>query len=289
MTDPQPTPAGVTRVAVAGVPGRMGTRLVQLVLDDARFALGSALGRPGSPRLGLDTGPLVGRPEMGVCLVDSGMPEALAEVDAVIDFSAPETVRTLAPLCARLGRPLVVGTTGLTPEDHQWLDDAAQSIPVLWAPNTNRAVHLLFRLVAEAATALQGQADVEIIERHHNRKQDAPSGTALRLAQVVAEALALELDNDPDDSSSALVHGRRGRTGPRPRDQIGIHALRCGDNPGEHTVVFGLDGDVLELTHRATNRDGFARGALEAARGLVGRSAGRYTMADLLESASKLT
>ncbi len=175
-------------------------------------------------------------------------------------------------LAAEGGIPLVVGTTGFEPEQKAELEAFAGRIALLVSPNTSRAVNLLMRLVGEAARALGDSADIEVVERHHRLKKDAPSGTALRLAEIAARAIG----------SDRMTHGRHGLIGERPRGEIGVHALRTGDNPGEHTVVFGLMGECLELSHRALNRDGFARGALDCGKYLAGKPPGLYTMEDVL-------
>lgn len=246
----------------------MGARLIHLIQADPGLALGAAIVRPGHVSVGRDVGPLIGLPALGI-MVESGLSKP---VDVVIDFSKPEASLAIAEVCAGLGIPLVVGTTGFEPEQKQKLSEFADRIALLVSPNTSRAVNLLMKLVGEAAKALGDSADIEIIERHHIFKKDAPSGTASRLADIAAKAIG----------SNRLIHGRHGLTGERPRGEIGMHALRTGDNPGEHTVVFGLMGECLELSHRALNRDGFARGALEAARFLVGKPPQLYTMEDLL-------
>jgi 4-hydroxy-tetrahydrodipicolinate reductase len=250
----------------------MGSRIIQFIRDDPGLRLGAALDRPDHPRLGDDAGTLAGAGTLGVPLrasLDAGV-----ALDALIDFTFPAGTLALLPVCVERRIPLVVGTTGFEPEAKRQIEAAAASIPVLLSPNMSRAVNLLFRLAAEAARALGDAADVEIVERHHHFKKDAPSGTALRLAEVVGQALG----SGPD----RYAHGRHGVVGERPRGEIGLHALRTGDNPGEHTVVFGLMGECLELSHRALNRDGFARGALDAARFLAGKPPRLYTMTDLL-------
>jgi 4-hydroxy-tetrahydrodipicolinate reductase len=247
----------------------MGTRLIQLIADDPALRLGAALDRPDHPRLGEDAGTLSGVGPLGVPL--SGRLDG-EPLDVVIDFSLPAGTLALLPSCVERRLPLVVGTTGFEPEQRGRVEEAAKAIPLLISPNLSRAVNLLMRLAGEAARALGDSADIEIVERHHHFKKDAPSGTALRLAEVVAEAIG----------SGQFVHGRHGVVGERPRGEIGLHALRTGDNPGEHTVVFGLLGECLELSHRALNRDGFARGALDAARFLAGKPPRLYTMNDLL-------
>lgn len=241
--DPAPLSLGIH-----GAGGRMGRRLLALIGDDPTLSLGRALTRADGSRLG---------------------PEPL---DAVIDFSTPVAALEIAESCASANVPLVVGTTGLTADDHRRIGVFSQSIPILVSANFSKAVNLLLRLVEQAATALGDSADIEIVERHHHHKHDAPSGTALRIAEVAGRAIG----------SSLFVHGRSGQVGPRTRGEIGIHALRVGDNPGEHTIVFGLAGESLEISHRALSRDGFARGALDAAKFLAGKPPGLYSMDDLL-------
>jgi 4-hydroxy-tetrahydrodipicolinate reductase len=255
-------------LGIHGATGRMGARLIQLIAADTSLALGAAIDRPDHPSIGQDVGPLVGLGTLNVPLRG----ELDAPVDAVIDFSSPAGSLKIAEVCRDRGIPLVVATTGFEPEQKAELEKAAERIPLLISPNLSRAVNLLMKLVGEAARALGDSADVEIVERHHHFKKDAPSGTAARLAEIVAREIG----------SKKYTHGREGLVGERPRGEIGIHALRTGDNPGEHTVVFGLMGECLELSHRALNRDGFARGALDAARKLVGRPPKLYSMLDIL-------
>jgi 4-hydroxy-tetrahydrodipicolinate reductase len=248
----------------------MGTRLIQLIQADPSLSLAAALDRGDHPRLGEDAGVLAGVGALGVPLSASLDRSA----DVMIDFSSPVGSLALSEVCADRSIPLVVGTTGFEPEQRQALECAARAIPLLISPNLSRAVNLLMRLAGEAARALGEAADIEIVERHHHFKKDAPSGTALRLAEVVGQAIGTGPDR--------FVHGRHGQVGERPRGEIGLHSLRTGDNPGEHTVVFGLLGECLELSHRALNRDGFALGALDAARFLAGKPPRLYTMDDLL-------
>src|SRR3954453_11494608 len=248
----------------------MGLRLVQLIAEDPDSALVCAIERPGHPRLGEDIGPLAGLANLGVRLM--AIQDVATRVDAMIDFSHPLASLQVAGFCTQEGVPLVVGTTGFEPDQRRELERSASAIPLLISPNMSRAVNLLMRLTAEAARALGETADIEIVERHHRLKKDSPSGTALRLAEVAAQAAGI----------SRFVHGREGQVGERPRDEIGIHAVRGGDVPGDHTVIFSLMGETLELTHRALNRDGFARGAIDAAKVLAGKPPGLYTMADVL-------
>jgi 4-hydroxy-tetrahydrodipicolinate reductase len=246
----------------------MGSRLISLIQADPTLTLAAAIGRAGHPGIGSDVGSLVGLGRLGVVLESS----LNRPVDVVIDFSNPGASLVIAKGCAERGIPLVVGTTGFEPDSKAELSRFADRIALLISPNTSRAVNLLMRLVGEAARALGDSADIEVVERHHRLKKDAPSGTALRLAEVAAKAIG----------SDRLTHGRHGLIGERPRGEIGVHALRTGDNPGEHTVVFGLMGECLELSHRALNRDGFARGALDCGKYLAGKPPGLYTMQDVL-------
>ncbi len=259
-------------IGIHGATGRMGTRLIQLIQADPALRLAAALERPGHPQIGEDAGTLSGVGPLRVPL--TGRLEPGLSLDAMIDFSIPAGTLELAGVCRERGIPLIVGTTGFEPEQKQQVEAAAAQIPVLFSANFSKAVNLLIRLAGEAARVLGESADIEIVERHHHFKKDAPSGTALRLAEEVGRAIQVGPDH--------YAHGREGVVGERPRGEIGLHALRTGDNPGEHTVVFGLMGECLELSHRALNRDGFARGALDAAKFLAGKPPRLYTMSDLL-------
>jgi 4-hydroxy-tetrahydrodipicolinate reductase len=245
----------------------MGTRLIQLIAGDPTLTLAAALVRDGHPRLGEDAGMLVGVAPLGIPLSRTVSSET--EIDVMVDFSTPRAALAIGEWCQQRGVPLVVGTTGFDPAQRKVLESASARIPILISANTSRAVNLLMKLVGEAARALAGTADIEIIERHHRTKKDAPSGTALRLAEFAGRGAA----------SGRLVSGPHDS---RAQGEIGIHALRIADCPGEHTVVFGLMGETLELSHRALNRDGFARGALDTAKYLVGKPAGLYSMEDVL-------
>jgi 4-hydroxy-tetrahydrodipicolinate reductase len=256
------------KIIIHGAAGRMGQRLIQLLVEDPALTLAAAIDRADHPALGTDAGVLAGTGSLGVPL----QAEYSGPADAAIDFSLPAASLPFASFCAGKKIPLVVGTTGFEPDQRHELERLSQQIPLLVSANFSKAVNLLMHLSAEAARVLGSTADIEIVERHHRFKKDAPSGTALRLAEVITQQLG----------ASRLVHGREGVTGERPQGDIGMHALRTGDNPGEHTVVFGLMGECLELSHRALNRDGFVRGALDASKFLAGKPAGRYTMAHML-------
>lgn len=260
----------ILSVGINGASGRMGTRLIQLVVEDHELKLAAALERSGHPHLGEDAGPLSGIASVGVVLSDS-LPDDL-KIDVLIDFSLPPASLQIAARCADRGIPLVVGTTGFDPAQLRSLESAATRIPLLVSPNMSRAVNLLMRLVGEAARSVGTMTDIAIIERHHRTKVDAPSGTALRLAEVARSAR----DSDRPSTSGPA------RSSAGAQSEIDIHALRIGDSPGEHTVIFGFLGETLELSHRAFNRDGFARGAIEAAKLLAGKPIGLYAMNDVL-------
>lgn len=259
-----------TTIAVLGATGRMGTRILQLARQDDSVRVTQAIDRADHPAIGTDAGLAAGVGELGI-LLSSG---PIGPVDVVIDFSTPAASLALLPAFAEQGTALVVGTTGFSVSERQQIESLAARVPLLISANFSRAVNILVKLVGLASGWLGPAADIEIVERHHRFKVDAPSGTALRLAEAAAQARGLGADS--------YVYGRQGHTGTRPPDQIGLHALRTGDNPGEHTVVFGLMGECLELSHRALNRDGFVLGALDAAKFLAGKPAGLYSMADLL-------
>jgi 4-hydroxy-tetrahydrodipicolinate reductase len=255
----------ILSLGIHGAAGRMGTRLVQLIAGDPELKLVAAMDRSGHPHLGEDAGSLAAVSPLGVAL-SSALPSD-RKIDVVIDFSLPEGSLAIAKGCAEQSVPLVVGTTGFDPGQRAQLERYAERLPILIAPNMSRAVNLLMRLTRDAARALAGKADIAIIERHHRTKKDAPSGTALRLA---------------DFARLGLTSSVRGDSPHSPPPDISMHSLRVADSPGEHTVVFALLGETVELGHRALNRDGFARGALEAARFLAGKPVGIYSMDDVL-------
>jgi 4-hydroxy-tetrahydrodipicolinate reductase len=260
-----------TTIGINGAAGRMGQRLVHLAREDAGLTLGAALEAPGHPQEGRDIGEVAGLGPVGVT-VRSDLPLG-QRLDVLIDFSSPEGTMAVLPLCVGRRIPLVVATTGHTAAQRQEIEAAAHETALLMAPNMSLAVNVLFELVRQAATLLAGKGfDVEVVERHHRFKKDAPSGTALHFARIVQEAMG----------QTQLRHGREGLVGERPAHEIGVHALRVGDNVGEHTIVFSTLGETLELTHRGHTRDSYARGALLAAEFLAGKAPGRYTMKDVL-------
>lgn len=257
------------RIAIHGAAGRMGQRLMALAKDDPELAVVAALESAAHPQLGDDAAVLLGGEPSRVPITD----RLSVETDVVIDFSTPEAVDTLLAACTERRVALVSATTGLRDDQTKALHEAAEKIPLLWAPNMSLAVNLAMKLSEIAAGALKEKdADVEILERHHRFKEDAPSGTALKFGQIIAGLMG----------QSAHRHGREGRPGRRPHDEIGYHAIRTGDNPGEHTIVFAMLGEMLELTVRATGRDCYAQGALAAAKFLAGQKPGLYGMNDVL-------
>ncbi len=249
----------------------MGQRLLSLAQEDPLVRVVAALEGADHPQLGEDAGQVAGIRTFGLPLTHQ-LPSA---ADVVIDFSVPAAAAIVARHCGHLSLPLVIATTGLDSAQRSDIEQAAERIPVVWAPSMSAAVNVAMRLTEIAARSLRGQAsgvDVEIIERHHRFKEDAPSGTALRFGEIVAEAMGPRM----------LVHGRSGRTGPRSSDEIGFHAIRAGDNPGEHTIVFGMLGETLEIKVKASNRDCYALGALAAAKFVVHQPPGIYSMLDVL-------
>jgi 4-hydroxy-tetrahydrodipicolinate reductase len=230
--------------------------------------------QPGSPAIGSDIGLLIGAGELGVAVTDD--PVALfAEADAVIDFTTPQATRRHAELAAQAEVVYVIGTTGLAAEDQAVIDQAAIQTVVIQAANMSLGVNLLQLITEQVARALDPDYDIEIVEMHHRHKVDAPSGTALMLGRAAAEGRGVDLDG-------VARKAREGQVGARPRGEIGFATLRGGDVPGEHTVIFATEGERIELTHKAGSREIFARGALKAALWGRGRSAGLYTMRDVL-------
>jgi 4-hydroxy-tetrahydrodipicolinate reductase len=262
--------------AIPGCAGRMGRALVQAVVASDGLALSGAAEAPGSPALGQDAGSLAGLAPQGIAVTDD-LAAALEGASGVIDFTVPAVTATLCPLCAQRGVPMVIGTTGLGEEQLEALHQAAQQIPVVFAPNMSVGVNVLLRLAAEATRLLGPGYELEIVEAHHSNKVDAPSGTALRLAEVLAAATA-----EAGPMEDRACYGRQGAIGKRPQHQIGIQTIRGGDIVGEHTVMYCGEGERVELVHKASSRQTFARGAVRALRWVVGREPGLYDMQDVL-------
>lgn len=261
------------RVAIHGASGRMGTAVARLAAAEGASIVG-AIVSPRSDALGKDVGEVAGIGNVGVVASADGA-SGLLGADVVIDFSRAAALPALLQLAMRARVAVVSGTTRLDGTCERLLDEASRVVPVLWSPNTSVGVHVLAEIAAVAARKLGPGFDVEIVETHHRAKVDAPSGTAVRLAGALKEALGELTD----------VHGREGDVGPRKDREIGVFAVRGGDVIGDHTVHLLGPGERLELTHRATSRDLFARGALRAARFLAGKPPGRYGMSDVIGGA----
>ncbi|MBK8258839.1 MAG: 4-hydroxy-tetrahydrodipicolinate reductase [Polyangiaceae bacterium] len=258
------------KIAICGATGKMGLSVARLAHGDL-FQIVGAIASSGSKHLGRDLGDLAGIGTIGVA-VDAPVSSGLMGADVVIDFSTPDALVALVHAAAKQGVAIVSGTTRLHAEATKALENASKLVPVLWAPNTSVGVHILRELAALAAKALGSGFDVEIVETHHRAKVDAPSGTAGALVAAVKAARPELVE----------TRGRDGNVGPRANDELGVFAVRGGDVIGDHTVMFLGQGERIEISHRATNRDLFARGALRAARFLKGKPAGMYTMADVL-------
>jgi 4-hydroxy-tetrahydrodipicolinate reductase len=264
----------MTDVVVAGAAGRMGTRIVACLQGDAELKVGAAIEAAGHAALGADAGEVAGVGRINVPITAD--PRAVIAKDRIlIEFSVPEATLAHLELVAATGARAVIGTTGLTPTQREHVAGLGRRAAIMLAPNMSVAVNVAYQALTLMAKALGDDYDVEITEIHHRLKKDAPSGTALKMAEVVAEALGRDL-------GKVGVYGRQGLTGERTPKEIGVMSLRSGDVVGEHTVSFGTLGERLELTHRAHSRDTFARGALRAARWIAGRPPGLYSMQDVL-------
>jgi 4-hydroxy-tetrahydrodipicolinate reductase len=262
------------KAVVAGACGRMGNAIIEVLESTEGIELAGALEHEGHPLIGQE----IGRPskggERGVEIV-SDFNSLPASLDVLIDFTGPAGTMRNTEFCAETGTPAVVGTTGLSEEEKEALIVYAGRTPVVFSPNMSVGVNLLFKLAATAASTLGSTYDVEIVETHHRLKKDAPSGTAIRLAESVADALGRDLTED-------AVYSRHGMIGERTDSEIGIQTVRAGDIVGEHTLLFAGPGERIELTHRAHSRNNFALGAVRAAQWVIGKKPGLYSMADVL-------
>ncbi len=258
-------------LGINGACGRMSQRILALAHQDEQLVTTLALEVPNHPDLGRDIGELVNLGHLGVP-VRAEIPTD-HRVDVIIDFSSPEGTQSILRNCVARRIPLVLATTGHTAEQKEEIAMAAHETAILMAPNMSLAVNVLFELSGQCGRMLAGKGyDVEIIERHHRYKKDAPSGTAMHFAHLIQEAMG----------QKKFRHGREGLVGERSDQEIGIHAIRAGDNVGEHTIIFSALGETLELVHKGSSRDSYARGALQAAKYLANRPAGSYSMKDVL-------
>ena len=262
------------RVAIIGAAGRMGKVLIEAVDGTEGLEFGAAIVQPGSSLVGADAGEMTGIGKTGVKMADS-LDAVKDDFDVLVDFTFPDLTLENAEFCKANGKMLVVGTTGLTDAEKARLALAAESTQVVFAPNMSVGVNVVLNLLRTAAATLGDDYDVEIVEAHHRHKTDAPSGTALRMGEVVADALGRDL-------KECAVYGREGFTGERTRKEIGFETIRAGDVVGDHTVLFATEGERIEVTHKASSRMTFAKGAMRAALWLKDKPVGLYDMQDVL-------
>lgn len=268
-----------TRIAINGAAGRMGRSLIQAVAQTDGLELSAAIDRADSSLLGADAGELAGIGKLGVTIA-SEVATATANSDVIIDFTLPEVTMALLELCVANKCRLVIGTTGFSVQQKTSIELAAQSIAIVLSPNMSVGVNLALKLLDIAARVLGDDVDIEIIEAHHCHKVDAPSGTALRMGEVLANALDRDL-------KTCAVYGREGRTGERDRKTIGFATVRGGDIVGDHTVMFASEGERVEITHKASSRMTFALGAMRASSWIMSHPSGLYDMQDVIDSSSK--
>lgn len=262
------------KIAVIGAAGRMGKTLIEAISQDPGATLAAAIERPQSTLIGADAGELAGVGRLGVAIVGE-LSQVLADFDVLIDFTHPSSTLINLDICRAAGKAMVIGTTGFSEQEKQVIAQAAEDIPVVFAPNFSVGVNLCLKLLDLAARVMGDEADIEIIEAHHRHKVDAPSGTALRMGEVVADALGRNLQE-------VAVYGREGQTGARDRNTIGFATVRAGDVVGDHTVLFATEGERVEITHKASSRMTFASGAVRSAVWLAGHTKGLYDMQDVL-------
>lgn len=262
------------RIAVIGAAGRMGKTLIQAITDASGVELGAAIVEPTSSLIGADAGEVAGVGKLGVSIV-SDIQDCVADFDVLIDFTTPDLSVANAAYCAENGKSIVIGTTGLNDEQKTQLAEAGKKTSVVFAPNMSVGVNLTLKLLSLAAQILGDDYDVEVVEAHHRHKVDSPSGTALRMGEVVAEALGRDL-------KECAVYGREGQIGPRTQKEIGFETIRAGDVVGEHSVWFATEGERIEIVHKASSRMTFAKGAVRAAAWLENQQAGLFDMQDVL-------
>jgi len=264
----------MTKIVVTGAAGRMGGRIISLVVEADNLQLVGAVEMTGHRKIGQDAGYVAACGDLGVRITDS-LPKALEQADLLIDFTFPQVSLRNAAICADLGKAMVIGSTGFNPQERAELEVFAQRAPIVFAPNMSVGVNVCFKLLKDLARTLGEEFDVEIVELHHNKKKDSPSGTAVRMGEVVAEALGR-------DYNQVANYHRQGMCGERTSEEIGMQTVRGGDIVGEHTVYFIGMVERIELTHRAMSRDMFARGAIRAAQWLGGKQPGLYDMQAVL-------
>ena len=264
----------MTKIIVAGITGKVGSRLAALSFEYPEIELVGAFERPDHKDIGKNISSLIAINDTGVKLAGN-LQEIIGCADVIIDFTAPEATINNARIAAANKKALVIGTTGMSKDQIAELTSLAKNIPVVFAPNMSVGVNLLLKVLADISPILAADFDIEIIEAHHRLKKDAPSGTAMKIAQVIADSINRDLDE-------VAVYTRKGITCERPRKDIGMQTIRGGDIVGEHTVMYCGQGERIEITHKASNRDLFAHGALKAAIWLNGKKPGLYDMQDVL-------
>ncbi|MFP8966380.1 4-hydroxy-tetrahydrodipicolinate reductase [Pokkaliibacter sp. CJK22405] len=264
----------MTRIAIMGAAGRMGRNLIDAIAQTEGATLGAGILSPGSSLVGADVGEIAGVGKLNLTAVDS-LAAAVNDFDVLIDFTSPKVTEQTLAFCAEHGKALVIGTTGLTDEQKALIDQAAEKTAIVFAPNMSVGVNVVLKLLALAAKTLGEGYDIEIIETHHRHKVDSPSGTALALGEAVADALDRDLKEH-------AIYGREGQVGARPAKEIGFATVRGGDVVGDHTVLFASEGERVEITHKASSRMTFAKGAVRAAIWLSQQPKGRYDMHDVL-------
>ena len=264
----------MTRIAVTGAAGRMGKVLIEAIDEADDLTLGAAIVHPESSLIGADAGEMAGIGKNGVAMAGQ-IADVADAFDVLIDFTFPDLTLENLAFCGENGKSVIIGTTGMTDAEKEQVRVVADKVPVVFAPNMSVGINVMINLLKTAASVLGDDYDVEIIEAHHRHKKDAPSGTALRLGEAVADALGRDL-------KECAVYGREGFTGERSRQEIGFETIRAGDVVGDHTVLFATMGERIELTHKASSRMTFAKGAIRAAQWLQGKPAGLYDMQDVL-------
>jgi 4-hydroxy-tetrahydrodipicolinate reductase len=262
------------RIAVVGASGRMGLCLIKAAALAKNAELAVAVSRPDSLSIGRDAGELAGISEIGIQVVDD-LASVVDQFDVLIDFTRPDASMRFIEICREAGKKVVIGTTGYSDEQKAQIREAAKDVAIVMAPNMSVGVNLSLKLLEMTAKVMGDYTDIEVIEAHHRHKIDAPSGTALRMGEVIADTLGRNLKD-------CAIYGREGNTGERDRKTIGFSTIRAGDIVGEHTVMFADDGERVEITHKATSRMTFANGAVRAAVWLADKDSGLYDMQDVL-------
>ena len=263
------------KIVIAGCCGKMGKRIAALSFKDKELEISAAVESAGHPDIGKNLGDIIGLDRLFVDITGD-LSSAVKGSDVIIDFTTPAATLSNLKIARDENIPIVIGTTGITDEELKVIESSSKRVPVLFSSNMSIGVNLIFNIAPEAALALGEDYDIEIVEAHHNRKKDSPSGTAKTLLQNIADARGAQLKN-------IAIYGRKGSTGERPKGQICVHAIRGGNIVGEHTVIFAGEDETIEITHRAASRDVFAKGAIRAAKYIADKSPGLYDMQDVIK------